>query len=567
VQAYRSVETGPGWDAWRAHLAGRPLPAIGRLLAAKGLPLAWGLPRGDEYTSGLRLAETLTALERRARLPAQVNQPLERLLADANTNLSTAGSAVEALAWSRALVPLSAHLDERSWWRLLLHLSEIASTCHSACDSLLVEQWLAGELPLTLAYQFPELANGRAMAISARRTNSTIIERVLVDDGIVRGRYLPWLSPLVASWIRCHAIGSHMPGGWCDGQAARQLPRAVDHALRFLRFDRTPMLSSPAAVAWSPDFLRAAARTASRRLASTRRGLRGQRRLRRGKPAGVPAMESETAGVALLRTAWSQQSPRLAVVYGERPFTLELCAGASRLWSGAWDVEVRFNGETLDPIGAWEQTCWISDDSVDYLELQLKLSGEVTVERHMILVHQHEALILADAVMGIGHGALEYRGRLPLAGCSRFEGEGETWEGFLVAGGKRRARVLPLALNEWRASPARGNLLARGDALELVQDADGQCLFAPLFFDLKPARLARETTWRQLTVAEDRQIVPADVAVGYRVQSGRSQWLLYRSLAPPAVRSVLGKNLLHELLVGEVCRGGQVETLVEIDST
>ena len=35
------------------------------------------------------------------------------------------------------------------------------------------------------------------------------------------------------------------------------------------------------------------------------------------------------------------------------------------------------------------------------------------------------------------------------------------------------------------------------------------------------------------------EIVAADVAVGYRAQAGRSQWLVYRSLAPPAIRSVL----------------------------
>jgi hypothetical protein len=175
--------------------------------------------------------------------------------------------------------------------------------------------------------------------------------------------------------------------------------------------------------------------------------------------------------------------------------------------------------------------------------------------------------VLADAVLGIGQEEIEYAGRLPLAGRSQFEGEAETREGFLVAAGKRRARVLPLALNEWRTSPARGHLQARDNTLDLAQAAAGQCLFAPLFVDLNPRRLASETTWRQLTVAEDRQIVPVDAAVGYRVQAGKSQWLVYRSLAEPAVRTVLGKNLLHEFLLGVVGSDGQVETLVEIDST
>ena len=57
---------------------------------------------------------------------------------------------------------------------------------------------------------------------------------------------------------------------------------------------------------------------------------------------------------------------------------------------------------------------------------------------------------------------------------------------------------------------------------------------ASLFIDLRKDRFVRPVTWRQLTVAENLSIQPADVAVGYRVQIGADQWLFYRSLAPRA---------------------------------
>jgi hypothetical protein len=235
------------------------------------------------------------------------------------------------------------------------------------------------------------------------------------------------------------------------------------------------------------------------------------------------------------------------------------------LWSGAWDTQVRANGQILQPRGAWEHVCWESNDEIDYLELSLQLADEVTVERHMLLARRDRFLLVADAVSGIQLATFEYRATLPLAAGTTFQGEVETREGSLVVDKRARARVLPLALGEWRAARARGNLRAGTRGLELVQTAEGQGLFAPLFVDLDPRRIKKPLTWRQLTVAEDRAIVPADVAVGYRVQVGKSQWLVYRSLDTPAIRTVLGKNLMHELLVARFHSGGRVETLLEIE--
>jgi hypothetical protein len=104
------------------------------------------------------------------------------------------------------------------------------------------------------------------------------------------------------------------------------------------------------------------------------------------------------------------------------------------------------------------------------------------------------------------------------------------------------------------------------EGLELRQSADGRRLLAPLFVDLDARRCRSEVTWRQLTVAEDRRAVPVETAVGYRVQAGKSQWLLYRSLGPPAIRSVLGTNLMHEFLVADFKRDGSVRRLLEIES-
>jgi hypothetical protein len=159
---------------------------------------------------------------------------------------------------------------------------------------------------------------------------------------------------------------------------------------------------------------------------------------------------------------------------------------------------------------------------------------------------------------------INYRGALPLCGGIAFRGAAASREGFLV-GRKRRALVLPLALPEWRGDVRVGELAQTGAGLELFQGAEGCRLLAPLFIDLDRRRMTRRLTWRQLTVAASLAVQPHDVAVGYRVAIGKRQWLIYRSLARKASRTLLGHNLVSELLVARFDRSGEVEPLLEVE--
>lgn len=90
-------------------------------------------------------------------------------------------------------------------------------------------------------------------------------------------------------------------------------------------------------------------------------------------------------------------------------------------------------------------------------------------------------------------------------------------------------------------------------------------MFAPLCFDLRPGRMTCPFTWRKLAIAQSLEVQPDDVAVGYRVMIGREQWLLYRALASKGYRTLLGHNLVSEMLVARFDRSGEVEPLVEIE--
>ena len=227
-------------------------------------------------------------------------------------------------------------------------------------------------------------------------------------------------------------------------------------------------------------------------------------------------------------------------------------------------MDVQLDGEPVRPQSDWESLCWMSDKDVDYLELEIELTAGLRVQRQMLLAREDRFLLLADAVLGSRAGKLQYRGRLPLRPGISLLGAEKSREGFLE-GTKRRASVLPLALPEWRSENGVGDLIEIDGGLELRQSTEGCCLYAPLFIDLDRQRMTRRLTWRQLTVAESLAIQPAEVAVGYRVVVGKQQWLIYRSLAEKANRTLLGHNLSTEMLVGRFDRHGEVEPLLEIE--
>lgn len=281
-----------------------------------------------------------------------------------------------------------------------------------------------------------------------------------------------------------------------------------------------------------------------------------------------PAAHCEATSLAVLRPAWSPRD-MLAVDYRGRELCSELTCGGQVLWSGRCNPRIALDGVELSPASDWENLCWVSDDDADYLELQLELLGGVRVQRQMLLARQDRFLFAADAVLCERPAVIDYRLALPLVAGVAFMPGDQTREGFLASSeGRRRAQALPLALSEWSGDGHSGELSGAERALELRLTAPAaQSLYAPLFIDLSPRRFSLPVTWRQLTVAEDRVIVPRDVAGGYRVQIGRSQWLFYRSLAECGNRTLLGQNLVSEFLAARFGRDGIAETLMEIEAT
>ena len=171
-------------------------------------------------------------------------------------------------------------------------------------------------------------------------------------------------------------------------------------------------------------------------------------------------------------------------------------------------------------------------------------------------------MLLADAVTTAATpAALRYRGSLPVAASLDVEPAAETRE-VVLADTRPRLLAMPLALPEWRTGGG-GDFRAEAGGLVLEQEGAHR-LYAPLWLDCDPRRMGRPLTWRQLTVADTRIILPRHQAAGFRVQTGLEQWLVYRALDVARNRTLLGCNVSCEFLLGRVRKSGEVARTLEI---
>jgi hypothetical protein len=332
-----------------------------------------------------------------------------------------------------------------------------------------------------------------------------------------------------------------------------------------------PGRGGPEALDASP-LLKILAAANSPPLARTAAAVKGHRH---SAPAGktVPRdSASEGDSVAVLRTHWGRGAVRLLLDFSAPRHQLEIAVGDRLVVAGEWGWSVEADGVPLLPTGPWTVCCFESDAKASFLEIVAPLPGGLQAERQIVLLPRDRVLILTDSITDAGAclpasgrpDRIAYRSHLPLAEAAASR-EAETRELCLKVGDRQAWRVLPLALPEWRTATAAGTLDEDGDVLRLRGEGQGGRYSFPVWFDLDPDRSELPLTWRPLSVADQRQNLKAHEAVGFRVQVGLEQWLLYRALDTPRNRTLLGCNVACEFLVGRLRRSGEVSRTLEIE--
>jgi len=555
------------WNVWKKHLARRKRPDRLAVLEGKQPAILWGWPgnwRRDEIlaaTSGLARSNAVHGAVR----ASQIDLP----------------QAIQIVAAAYALPAMTKELSAGAWWslietlhRLAVDVQQLQVDATSAPDNVLRQQLLAGELPLVLGYLFPELQPLRALRQTARQALSEGILAVTDGEGLPHAKLLPIVGPLWACWTRCEALSQRMRrGAWtrdAENQylwLLRRMVRLIDGAGQLTLFDDAveespslePILVEALKLVGDKGDAAAAAHTIGKSVVP--RSLKFDR-----KQTPDASLESAWACLAVVARDWAPESPRLAVNFAIDPLELELAVGAQKLFVGKWTAETVCNGHAVEPASAWQELCWQSDKKCDFLELGIELTEGLQLERHVVLSKRDNVLLIADVVSSKDRSAhqLRHSFSLPLARRAAWIPETETRDGVLLAG-KQRTAVFPLGLREWRCDPRGGTLTSENGRLILADATSGRSLYCALLFDLDPRRSKKCRTWRQLTVSESLGVVPWDAAVGYRAQSGDQQWLVYRSLSPPANRAVLGQNISSEFFAGRFkTDDGLVDKWIEI---
>ncbi len=238
---------------------------------------------------------------------------------------------------------------------------------------------------------------------------------------------------------------------------------------------------------------------------------------------------------------------------------------------GIWDAAIRLGGKLLRPLGDWTEPVVSTEDDCDYFEIDVQLDHDYRLQRHFLLDMANRVLILADTVLWDGDGkrrekTLEYESSILYSPTLTPKKTAAATELAFVPpkATKPLFRVLPLGLPEWTDATTDAELTTKESNLVLRQKTTGQSLFAPMFFDLDAKRVGRPYTWRKLTVGENLQKVPDDKAVGWRVQLGKEQFLVYRSLTPMTSRTLLGHNLIDDFCYATFSPPEGVDAIVTV---
>lgn len=137
---------------------------------------------------------------------------------------------------------------------------------------------------------------------------------------------------------------------------------------------------------------------------------------------------------------------------------------------------------------------------------------------------------------------------------------------LLLAQSPRRgtAQVVPIGLPRLAYATDQGRFAADGGDLVLSHASAGRRTWLPLLVSWDVPRHRKQLHWRVLTVSEQSRIVSADRAIAVRVSWGRQEnYVIYRSLAPPAPRVFLGHRTENRFLVGRFTDQGIIEPIFE----
>lgn len=275
--------------------------------------------------------------------------------------------------------------------------------------------------------------------------------------------------------------------------------------------------------------------------------------------------QSDWGDWACLRSGWNGPVDQCVVRHDQPVPLLDVVAADLPLFTGAWEHSLTVDGKPVTSTGEWSCCCWYEDRSATFMELQLNREDPVQLVRQLLLLREESILMIADSIRLPAAARIEFQRRLPLASGWNVEEDSLSREVALWQG-QQRIRIFPWTSPQMRLDRSDETLTVTDEELCIDVQAQGTCLYVSTLLDWSDKRREDPIDWRRVTVAEDGKIMPADLAVGYRLRLGKKQWVLYHSHRPPHFpRSVLGIHTLSETVFARLSPRGEADPLVEVE--
>ena len=263
--------------------------------------------------------------------------------------------------------------------------------------------------------------------------------------------------------------------------------------------------------------------------------------------------------LAVLRPDWTPRGDCLAADHRAPGPTSKIeVAGRGVTWLGPTWTSPTLSAESTRA----EPTATTSGPFADSYEWSFQ-SGPTRVTRSAVLVRGRSLAILLQTENKVEGPVGEVRWSIPPGVEARPD---PTTRALILSGGRGKpvARVIPLGLPEANYPTDRGAFFVDNRDLVLRQTTQGpdRCLAILVTWDKKPP-----ASWRPLTVAEKSAACPPGTAFAARAsyRPGQGAILIYRSLGPTELRSVLGHQTRARFLVGSFTPSGDVRPWIKVN--
>lgn len=414
---------------------------------------------------------------------------------------------------------------------------------------------------------YPEIEDARKLPKQARHAFSDWSDGFFPVAGVPDAEDLHRLPFLWRSLARTSLLCAELNEKWFRKSDHQELRKLLSTTCRLVSQDGQ-LLVSRDPLPWN-SLDRLGLEVLTKKQAGLQDLLKALSKSRIGKkqkyPKSKPALQTDEAAWAVLRTDWSPTANRCSVLHHAEDVEVRLCKQDVDLLSGVWGINVELNGEVLQTDADWEATCWHSDSDGDYLELQQQFTDEVIVDRQLFLSRRDDFLYLAEIVHVPDDARLIVRSTLPFENPLKLKQDQYTREWKVGSKKKPTARFFPVAFDQEIVQKTDGSIGQTDRGLTVERTSNGS-LYMPMVLDWHRHHLAAPAEWRALTITQSRQKTPSSQAAAYRLRLAEQHIFMYRSLVKPhSPRAILGEHTLNESLIGNFDSDGDVLPLLVVE--